>query len=251
MINGRQCWVLLFIAATSCSSWQREEEVAAFTFETVLVESEKGCSSDTSACARFEVSYPVFNKLSDKVRPRIIEEINRVITSEDASLQKAGDKFIADFRKFNAETPHSGLGWFFEADVTVLTYSDKVISLQVESDSFTGGAHGAHQIKFVNIHAEDGSPYVLSDFFKPGFEEALAMLAEKAFREARDIGDGVSFEEAGFGFPNNTFSLTSNFGFRPEGIVFFYNEYELAAYAAGSTEILIPYEELEEWIKKL
>jgi len=248
MTNAR-AWFVFLIAATSCSSWQREEKVAPFTFETFLVESKTGCAADTAACASFEVSYPVFDKLSNQVRQRVVEEINRVVAPDNASLQQAGDKFITDFQKFNAEMPESGMGWYYKASVTVLTYSDSLISLQAESESFTGGAHGAHQIKFVNVHAKDGSPYVLSDFLKPGFEEELSVLAEKAFRNARDISANVSLEEAGFSFPNNEFSLTSNFGFRPEGIVFFYNDYEVAAYAVGPTEILIPYEELGNWIK--
>jgi hypothetical protein len=38
--------------------------------------------------------------------------------------------------------------------------------------------------------------------------------------------------------------------FTPEGVHFFYNPYEIAAYARGPIELTIPYEELKGIIRK-
>jgi hypothetical protein len=75
----------------------------------------------------------------------------------------------------------------------------------------------------------------------------LTQLAFEDFQRQRgDAADsaGVSSEELG-----PPFTLNDNYGFRKEGIVFFYNVYEIGSYAEGPTEILIPYERLEGWLK--
>lgn len=246
----KRYWYLFgLMSLAACSSWQREEAVAAYTFDTFRVESEQGCAADTMACAFFEVTYPVFDRLPESVQKQVRSAINDIITGEEATIDAAGKKFVDDFEQFNAEMPEYGIGWYYKAGVNVLTYTDSLLSMQVESEAFTGGAHGAHLVRYVNVDPKSGAPYELEDFLKVGYEDHLRAVAEEAFRKARDIAPDVSFEEAGFSFPDNRFALTDNFGFKPEGIVFFYNDYEVAAYAVGPTEILIPYEELAGWIK--
>jgi hypothetical protein len=79
--------------------------------------------------------------------------------------------------------------------------------------------------------------------------EFLREAGEEEFRAERELGPEVSLEEAGFSFPDNRFSLNDNYGFSKEGIVFFFNGYEVAAYAEGPTAIVIPYEKLVGWYK--
>ena len=42
---------------------------------------------------------------------------------------------------------------------------------------------------------------------------------------------------------------SKNFLLSPDGIKFYYNAYEIAPYAAGPTEITIPYESLKDILK--
>jgi hypothetical protein len=56
--------------------------------------------------------------------------------------------------------------------------------------------------------------------------------------------------EGEFWFDNNKFHLNENFLFTKTGITFFYNEYEIACYACGTTEIEIPYKNIKSLINK-
>ena len=78
----------------------------------------------------------------------------------------------------------------------------------------------------------------------------LMKEAEKEFRKVRELSDTASFISHGFEFEDDRFSLTENYGFAPEGIVFVYNSYDVAAYAIGPTQIIVPYEGLREWLKE-
>jgi hypothetical protein len=87
-------------------------------------------------------------------------------------------------------------------------------------------------------------------FLKEGYEEKLTQLGEKAFRKERALTDTASLQKNYFEFPANKFTLNQNYGFTKEGIVFYYNSYEIAAYAAGPTEVIIPYEEIKGWLRE-
>jgi hypothetical protein len=89
----------------------------------------------------------------------------------------------------------------------------------------------------------------LDNFFKPGYNDVLTNLGNKIFRQARQLADTASLSDNYFEFPEDKFQLNKNYGFKKEGIVFFYNSYEIAPYAAGPTEVVIPYEELKEWVR--
>ncbi|MFZ6013440.1 MAG: RsiV family protein, partial [Bacteroidota bacterium] len=111
------------------------------------------------------------------------------------------------------------------------------------------GAHGGAGTYFINMNPQTGKEVKLDDILKSGYANVLLKEGEKAFRMVRDLADTTSFYDYGFEFPDNKFQLNDNYGFIQEGIVFFYNRYEIAPYAAGPTQIVIPYEKLRGWLK--
>lgn len=243
---------ILSLALTGCSTL-REERVPAYSMETFLLESEDGCESDTIPCARFQVVYPRFTNLDTLASAAIQRNIEYWLgggaEGEARSMSILGSDFMRDFSQFKRDMTEYGLGWNFEANISVLIASDSLISLQVDTESFTGGAHGSYATNFINIEPQTGTAYLLDAFLKPGYEETLNQIGERDFRRQRDLDGSASLEDAGFSFPSNQFRLNDNYGFRKEGVVFFFNSYEIAAYVEGPTEILIPYEELRDWYK--
>jgi hypothetical protein len=133
--------------------------------------------------------------------------------------------------------------------VNVEVLTDSLLSLSVNDEYYTGGAHGGAGVYFINIDPRTGEEFTLDNFFKPGYSQALTNLGNKVFRQTRQLADTSSLSENYFEFPEDRFQLNENYGFKEEGVVFFYNSYEIAPYAAGPTEIIIPYKDLKEWIK--
>jgi len=132
----------------------------------------------------------------------------------------------------------------------VIYNANSILSFQSEFDHFTGGAHGNSGMYFTNFNSLDGKKLNLSDLLVASYGAELDNIAEKKFRREKELGTEANLEEAGFWFKQGKFSLTENFGIKNDGLVFYFNSYEIAPYAMGPTEIKIPYAEIRNLIKE-
>lgn len=247
--------VVLSIALYSCSRETEKITPVSFDMKTFRVESQGGCKSDTLQCAYFEVTYPEFSGLDTAVDNVIKRKIDAAVSlgnpeSQGQSMQLIGEIFINDYDDFKSEIPEAFGGWHYTAKVAVEVLTDTLLSLSVHDEYYTGGAHGGSGVYFININPKTGAEFTLDNFLKPDYNDALTTIGNRIFRQARELPDTASLSDSYFEFPENRFELNNNYGFKKEGIVFFYNNYEIAPYAAGPTEVLIPYKDLADWIKE-
>lgn len=226
----------------------------SFEIKNFRVESASGCTSDTMQCAYYEVNYPEFNGLDSSVNQSLVRRIDAAVSmgnpeAQGESMRQIGESFVQDFVNFSKEIEDVTGGWYYRADVNTEVVTDTLLSLSVVEEYFTGGAHGGHGTFFINIDPRSGADFTLSNLLRPGYEEALTRLGESSFRKVRELPDTASLMENYFEFLDDKFSLNQNYGFKSDGIVFYYNNYEIAAYAAGPTEVFIPYSELKAWLR--
>ena len=205
-------------------------------------------------CAYYEVTYPEFSGLDSAVSNLIAKEIDASVSmgnpeANGQTMKQIGEGFIQDFQEFKSEIPDGFGGWHYTAKVNVEVQTDTLLSLSVNDEYYTGGAHGGSGVYFINVNPKTGEPFTLNNLLKPGYEEPLREAGNKVFRQVREMSDTASFSQNAFEFPEDKFTLNKNYGFKIEGIVFFYNSYEIAPYAAGPTEVLIPYADLEQWLR--
>jgi hypothetical protein len=247
--------VLLSAVIFSCTTQKEKKETPiSFEIKTFRVESQGGCKSDTVACAYFEVTYPEFSGIDSSVAKIIRQRIDAAVSlgnpeSQGLSMQQIGKVFIQDYDDFKSEIPDAFGGWHYTAKVDVEVLTDSLLSLSINDEYYTGGAHGGSGVYFINLNPRTGHEFTLDNLLKPGYNDALTNLGNKIFRQTRQLADTASLSDHYFEFPEDKFQLNKNYGFKKEGVVFFYNSYEIAPYAAGPTEILIPYEELKEWMR--
>jgi len=79
-------------------------------------------------------------------------------------------------------------------------------------------------------------------------EKDFKNLAETYFIKTLKTEDkDLKMEDFFFGEP---FQLPENLGFSEDGLVLLYNVYEVASYDQGYTEFVIPFEEIESYLKK-
>lgn len=235
-----------------CCQKKQETVAPRVTYEMTnfRIESEGGCRADTSKCASYEVSYPVFKGLDSTVVRELMRQVDASVSmgnpeTQGESMQTIGKKFVSDFDDFKKEMTDFSLGWYYEARVEVEVLTDTLLSLSVTEDYFTGGAHGGHGTYFINIDPRTGKEFRLDNYFKPQYEEPLRRIADRMFRRENEIADTASLQENMFEFPNDRFELNGNYGFTKAGLVFYYNNYEIAPYAAGPTELVISYDSLK------
>jgi Protein of unknown function (DUF3298) len=99
----------------------------------------------------------------------------------------------------------------------------------------------------LNFNLKTGKSLIWKDFITD--QKALEILAEKEFKKARELPLNANLMEEGF-FWEGAFTLPKNFELQEEGIYFWYNPFEAAAYALGPTDFTISYSELGKLVKK-
>jgi hypothetical protein len=249
--------LLLAVILISCGKKVEVKKLdISFEMKNFRVESPGGCASDTLKCASYEVNYPEFSGLDSSVAKKIRREVDATVSMGNPeavgkTMKQIGEEFVQDYEDFKKEMPdpESSGGWYYNADVSVELVTDTLISLTVAEDYFTGGAHGGSGMYFININPTTGAEFTLDNLLKTGYQEQLTKVGDEVFRHVREIPDTASFNDNYFEFPDDKFQLNQNYGFRKEGIVFYYNNYEIAPYAAGPTEVLIPYEKIRDLLK--
>jgi len=167
------------------------------------------------------------------------------------SVEALMEAFIDDYRGLKRDQPSYEHAWFLERKMFVLHNTPEILGMSLSERMFTGGAHGMATVTFSNLDPRTGESIALSDVLVDGYEAKLLPLAEARFREVRGIEDGMSLSDAGFSFfDNGVFALTDNFSIGEDALTFYYNAYEVAPYALGSTEIVLSYDELNGLLKK-
>ncbi len=204
-------------------------------------------------CATVTFSYP---QLSSDAKPELAEKLNRFILqqmmdnpagSADAATtpQQSAEAFIDEYR----QTPNPFNSWELERNLKIVFVTQDMLTLLFEEYGYTGGAHPFSGRRYSVLSLKDASQIILPDLLNPGYETALNVAAEKIFRQVRKLKEEETPEEQGFSFPNDVFSVNDNFGVLKEGLDFIFNPYEIAPYALGPTQFLVPYEDIQELIR--
>ena len=171
------------------------------------------------------------------------EEIN-------AQVQEITDSMIKNATEmgFDEEEPHEE-AYRNESSVTfrgeLSYYNDRYIGLLWNGyDYHSGAAHGIPYKIFRLYDRETGEELYLDDILASSEEELNAIVTRKF--EERYKKDEIP--EGNFGFRyisrNAGFLEAGAYYLTEEGLVYYFGVYEVAGYAEGMPEVLIPYDEL-------
>ena len=227
-------------------------------YEMKSVEKAFGDTSLTSkGYAKVKLTYPYITEstnfgLTDVLNTYVIDQIQNAVFREGRykTPQFLIESFFAEYAKAaqNNPTGHPNF-WTLERKVDVTYMNTRIVSFMFFETSYLGGAHPNTNYFFTNYDLVTGAKLQAKDILVDGYETKLLPIAEKEFRKIRNLKPDEDLKKAGFEFPDNKFHLNNNFGFTTDGIVFFYNAYEIAPYAWGHTNLLIPYSEAKDLIK--
>lgn len=191
-----------------------------------------------------DVIYPetkTFPELDKYIETKImidIENFKKDITNEEWYEQ-------------DVEDPAMRHGDFVR--IEVLAFTPQLFSARIHNSIYYGGAaHPMPYTEVINYNLETNKDLMLSDFFVYS-SDYIAELSDFCindfnFRLSQGdewLGDiewiinGAGPEKVNF----RAFNLT------PEGILITFDAYQVAAYAAGAQEVLIPYSELQEILR--
>jgi hypothetical protein len=218
-------------------------------------------TTDTVSCSRYH-HFIWFNEANE-----IAKKINRFLYSDlsDQDIQSVAELqqiFKNDFStwkeewmaQFSAEDTAPidfsyNLNWYEELYTGELHRTANTLTIISSTDGYYGGAHPLSGSRYIVFNLQNGEPI---EKWQNLVTDTLAILkiAESIFRKEKGLGPHASLAEAGYWFNNEKFHLTDNFGFDQDGLFFFFNVYEITAYAAGPIDITIPYAQLKRYLKK-
>ncbi len=218
------------------------------TFEPLTFKSET-CAN----CPRISITIPKAlgkNKISETINTALEEEIISLLIYDDeievASIQKAIASFKKGFHELQELYTDETSIW--EATINgVVSYEDaSIITIELNTYLFTGGAHGYIAVQFLNFDKKRGSELENEQLFikKDDFQK----YAEDQFRSQENISQDRPINDTGFMFDNNSFYLPENIGYTKEGLKLIYNQYEVASYADGLIELVLPYDEIKKYL---
>ena len=142
----------------------------------------------------------------------------------------------------NAETDYPMI-YSLDASCLIDQSIPEFCQVSMNAYTFTGGAHPNGTTIYAIISKETGEELHLKDFVSD--LAAFDKIAEKKFREARELTPSADLEAEGFWFPGGKFASNSNFTVSKEGFHFLFNAYEIGPYVMGVTEYYIPMNEVE------
>jgi len=220
---------------------------------TPQVKSETKSYSENNKQFNYDVKadYPEFSGLKNtEAQNKINQDIkNSIITITDQF--KTDSKTNCNF----SDLPDNPPDWVCEIVVAFDGFNlvnNKILSAKIEYYQFTGGAHGGTTYDFINYSIDSGEKINWdqifkkdSDYLKIISDYAKNSLNRQLLKPEDSMSDLGWIEEGTSPISDN---YNTNVGFNKDGLVIVFQQYQVAAYAAGPQEVTIPYTQLESAI---
>ncbi|MGB5610753.1 DUF3298 domain-containing protein [Eudoraea sp.] len=190
------------------------------------------------------------NKLAKSINRALQEEVISKLTFDDEinaeTIQEAIESFTNGYFELKKIYPDETIGW--QAKINgMITYEDnELLTIELQSYLFTGGAHGYGSTNFLNFNKKRGKEMDDWELFKD--KEGFEQYAETQFRLQHNIPVNKPINSTGFMFEKDHFYLPENIGFTEKGIKLLYNQYEVASYADGPIELTLPYKDIQKFL---
>ena len=243
----------------SCGGKDGSSMENALKYEMVKYEMQsEGCDSlREDICAKIKIEFPQITNFENKaVKSKINNSIESLFsmdenfTSDSIDFNAEMESFIADYEDFILEFPDSFQSWFIERTGEVKLNKGNIFSIDFMEYSYTGGAHPNTIVVFKNYDLTDGEEINLDEIISPSNQAELTKVGEAEFRKLKDLTSEADLGQAGFWFENNEFYLNDNFLITDSSLVFYYNSYEITAYAFGPTELNIPFSKINSLVEE-
>ena len=221
-------------------------DTLSYTYDSVKVYSKYVIKNDRGTdTAKAIVKYPVFK--NQELNTYINRQVLNYFSEEDqsaTSFQYITQSFINGYESFYAENKNTPQWWFLIIDINVIRQSKDYIVLKYIHSDYVGGAHGNTNISYLNYNTKTNQPITLDSLIDSSEKPKLLSIAEQQFRKDEKLTASEPLGDKYF-FENGIFTLANSYYVSEKGLVFLYNPYEIKAYAAGTTELLIPFSALK------
>ncbi len=210
--------------------------------------------ADCSQCPKIKIQIPhalnedkLATTINTALREEIIYHLKFDESSDVATIEGAMDSFIKGFQEVQQTFADETLPWEAEINAEIVFEDAHLLTIRLNSYTFTGGAHGNGSTTLLNFDKNSNQELENHELFSDleGFEK----LAEARFREQESIPKEGDINQTGFMFERNRFHLAENIAYTQQGLQMIYNQYEIASYADGPVTLTIPFKEAAPYLK--
>lgn len=188
-----------------------------------------------------DVNIPIIEGMADKEAQKGINEtlqesveaLKNELYSGAVDHKKYAEEMDYPFHKYQLYTR---CGPYFE--------NGQYLSFYVDYYFYSGGAHGSTDRRAYNYDIAAGQVLALQDLFVPGYDFKKLIDQAIAAEIKQRPGD---FFEGELGFQGIT--AEQNYYVQNKTLVIYFNQYEIAPYAAGIQEFRIPLQDLYKGLK--
>ena len=168
----------------------------------------------------------------------------------ETALQAYKDKYIENFKQFEMQIDEEEyFSYYLKLKSLVVFNEDNIVSLFVNSNIYEGGAHGSNVANCYVFDLAKGTIIAEKQIFTENYKKQLASIIVDKIVEANNLADPQKLGEIGYLNAEEIIS-NDNFIINEKGITYYFNEYEIAAYVVGITEVFIPFSELTFLLKE-
>jgi len=205
-------------------------------------------------CPHVSVKVPIASNV-----PIVADSINKKVFAIMKEIIYVGEKpfaatdydglltaFINSYNQMQTEFPKDNIGWEGEITGRVSYQSENILDIELKHYTYTGGAHGYSGKRSLIFNPETGKSIPNEHLFKD--INLFKAFAEKKFRIAYKLKVSDPINASGLMFEDDLFQLPQTYFFTDKGLLLYYNVYEIASYADGPKELLIPYSEANDYL---
>ena len=245
---------LLWLMASCHSFLSTEKTVVPLAIHTTkFYHAQMLCNDTLSDSLRIDIS----SLAIDTVPPGLLTDSLTAFINYASLLKTDGTlapdesslaaSLLSENREVYSDPDFHCQGWTLTRKVECLLNADGLFSVSGFDFSFMGGAHPNTQIILKTFDLTTGLAVTVKEMVAPEKMPQLLKVVEQKFRKVYELADTASWQNNGFWFDDG-FKLPQNMAVTPDGLYLIYNQYEVAPYAVGTTELIV---DADEWMNVL
>lgn len=168
----------------------------------------------------------------------------RVVEMNDAYRKDLADMNAEDFKSMPAEISLTN-----DVRYDVMLATNDLISISILDYTFMGGAHGGTSSNPINYDLKNNRELQLADIFEPN-SNYLKIISDYAVADLKPrIGEMSDDEWLSKGAAPEAENYRS-WNLTKKGLMVTFDQYQVAAYAAGPQSVIVPYSKLQSVLRK-
>ncbi len=224
-------------------SFYATEQVVEFASGLRVVTKEIN-EADKNKKYTIDAKYPELTGAANPNAEKFNQEVRSLVTKEVQGFKKDAQEMSEE------DMPDTETGSYLDLGYDLTLAKDELVSVAFGVSTYSrGAAHPNHYTVVFNYDLRSGTKLKLSDLFNPGsgyLQNISRYSIDDLKRQAGKDGYDEEWFETGAGAKEENYE---NWNISKKGLAITFDPYQVASYAEGPKNVVVPYASLKEVIK--